>query len=418
MAVRAAELIAGAISNVSRRKLRGALTVIAVFIGAFTLALTSGVGAGVRGYIDAQVKSMGASETLFVSSKNEKVATGDLATYDPNATSRGNQVLVTDTDLRIIRDADGVISAEFAPAVSPSYIQHGDGTRFVFTLGDSIPDMTFTLAAGDQLDYGAADRELVMPRSMLDDLGFHNAGAAVGADVTIGIQDVVGDTHDIDARVVGVIEQTLLADSPRGNAALMDALYDAQMTGAPAAERDAFPGIVAQAADIDVATRALTAEGYSVSSLADQLGDFQSVVDGIVLVLNIFAALALLTAAFGIVNVLLMSVQERTREIGILRALGMSRIQIFIQIALEAVWIAVLGAALAIGAAYAVGLVISGPLATELGLGSLAGLQLITITPEAVVIEVVIIVSIALIAAILPASRAAKLDPIEAIRHE
>lgn len=416
MAVRLPELIGGAIANVSRRKLRATLTVIAVFIGAFTLALTSGIGTGVRQYIDAQVQTMGAAETLFVSAVDDKVDPGDLRPFDPDET--GSTATVGADDLRTVRALDAVDAAELAPAIQTSFIRHGDGQAYRFGLGDSIPGMTFSLVAGDQLDYDGAAPELVLPESYLDDLGFDTPADAVGEDVVIGVRDVTGTLHDVDVSVVGVIEPTLLTDAPRGNYALTVALFDAQSTGLPDDLRDAYPGLVAEVSDVTAATEQLEDAGYQVSSLRDQLGEFQNVVDGIVLVLNIFAVLALLTAAFGIVNVLLMSVQERTREIGILRALGMSRAQIFAQIAIEAVWIALLGAVLAVLAAIGVGAAVSGPLATVLGVDALTGLTLIAFTPDAVITEIVVIVLIALVAALLPAARAARLDPIEAMRNE
>ena len=67
----------------------------------------------------------------------------------------------------------------------------------------------------------------------------------------------------------------------------------------------------------------LTDAGYDSTTVEEQLGSFKAVIDGIVLVLNAFAVIALLAASFGIVNTLLMSVQERTREIGLMKAMGM-----------------------------------------------------------------------------------------------
>lgn len=415
MAVRAGELVTDGIVNAGRRKLRGTLTVVAVFIGAFTLALTTGIGTGVRAYIDTQLESMGAENTLFVSAAVEHVDEGDLVEYrqgDPPGAAA-----VDENDLAVVEGLAGVGTAALVPSVTPTFITAPGSAEFVFDLGDSIPGMAFSIVAGEQLDYDAAEPQIALPESYLDDLGFDSAGDAVGSTVTIGIQDGVGGMHRVEATVAGVIARTLLEDLPRGNQQLVQDLYDAQTTGMPSEQRGQFPGLVVQASDIEVATDALTDAGYAVSSLSDQLGEFQSVVDGIVLVLNIFAVLALLTAAFGIVNVLLMSVQERTREIGILRALGMPRWQVFALIAVEAAWIAFLGAVLAVAAAVAAGYAISGPLAEALEL-RLEGLRLIAFTPEAIVGEIALIVVIALVAAILPAARAARLDPIEAIRYE
>ena len=75
---------------------------------------------------------------------------------------------------------------------------------------------------------------------------------------------------------------------------------------------------------------------------------FKSVIDGIVLVLNAFAVIALIAAGFGIVNTLFMSVQERTREIGLMKAMGMASGRVFGLFSLEAVFIGFLGSAIGV----------------------------------------------------------------------
>ncbi|OUE29672.1 ABC transporter permease YtrF precursor [Clavibacter michiganensis] len=415
MSVRSGELLRDSFVNMGRRKLRTGLSVLAVFIGAFTLALTSGVGTGINQYIDAQLSALGAEDTLFVSSGVDQPAPGDLAEYS-SGEEPGASVVTAD-DLDRVTGLQGVSEGSLVPAVQTEYIARDGGDRYQFTLGDSVPGMRFDAVAGGQLDYGSARSEIVLPVSYLDDLGYGAAEDAVGTEVAIGVRDFANETREVRATVAGVINRTILEDSPRGNQALMDTLHEQQMAGAPTEEQGRFPGLVVQASDVVTARESIEGAGYRVSSLDDQLGEFQSVVDAIILVLNVFAVLALVTAAFGIVNTLLMSVQDRTREIGILRAMGIGRRQVFAMFALEAAWMALLGAVLAILAAVAVGSSISGPLAEALDV-DLVGLTLVAFTPEAIVAEIVLIVAIALVAAVMPALRASKLDPIEAIRHE
>ena len=149
----------------------------------------------------------------------------------------------------------------------------------------------------------------------------------------------------------------------------------------------------------------------------DQIGTFQSVIDGIILVLNAFAVIALLAAGFGIINTLLMSVQERTREIGLMKAMGMSGGRIFALFSTEAVFIGFLGSAIGAGVAMLVGGIISQVLADGL-LADLAGLQILTFTPGAIVTVLLLVMGIAFIAAVLPASRAARQSPIDSLRYE
>lgn len=88
--------------------------------------------------------------------------------------------------------------------------------------------------------------------------------------------------------------------------------------------------------------------GYTGSTLEDQLGTITAVIDGIVLVLNGFAVIALVAAGIGIVNTLFMAVQERTREVGLMKAMGLSSGRVFSLFSIEAVVIGLVGSALGV----------------------------------------------------------------------
>ena len=112
-----------------------------------------------------------------------------------------------------------------------------------------------------------------------------------------------------------------------------------------------------------------------------------------------------------------MSVQERTREIGLMKAMGMSGGRIFALFSTEAVFIGFLGSAIGAGVAMLVGGIISQVLADGL-LADLAGLRILIFTPGAIVTVLLLVMGIAFIAAVLPASRAARQNPIDSLRYE
>jgi putative ABC transport system permease protein len=169
--------------------------------------------------------------------------------------------------------------------------------------------------------------------------------------------------------------------------------------------------------DIAAVKSDLQADDLAGQTIEDQLGVVQTVINGIIGVLSAFAVVALLAASFGIVNTLLMSVQERTREIGLMKAMGMSNGRVFALFSLEAAVIGLLGATIGALAAILVGSAIANVAADTL-LADLPGLRILLFDPVNVIAVVGIITVIAFLSGVLPARRAARQNPIESLRYE
>lgn len=157
--------------------------------------------------------------------------------------------------------------------------------------------------------------------------------------------------------------------------------------------------------------------GYSARTYQDAIGVFKQVISGIIATMSFFAAIALLAASFGIINTLFMAVQERTKEIGLMKAMGMRRGRIFLLFSIEAMLIGFWGSLLGILAAIGIGQIANKIVSTTI-LKDLPGFALLIFPWPALLQTVLLIMLIAFLAGTLPARRAARQNPIDALRYE
>lgn len=434
----AVDLLGSAVSNTFRAKTRTLLTILAIFVGAFTLTLTQGLGTGINAYIDDTVTSVGASDVMTVtkpSASTDPIGSADdgPAEYDPDTVASGQAgppgatvVALSTDDIDTLEGVDGVLKVEATKSISADYVEGAGDTKYVASVGALVAGQAIQLTAGEEPDDASDTLEVVIPVTYVEPLGYETDDDAIGGTVTLAVTDATRTQHTVEAEIVGVAEESVA--SPTGarltpNSALTDELFALQNTGLPADQTDRYAQasvwFADDATDADIAALKdrLADDGYSGVTVADQLGTLKTVIDGIVLVLNAFAVIALLAASFGIVNTLFMSVQERTREIGLMKAMGMGSGKVFGLFSLEAAFIGFLGSAIGAGLAMLAGNVISSALSTTL-LANLPGLTLIAFDPVSIAVVILVVMVIAFLAGTLPAARAAKADPVESLRYE
>jgi putative ABC transport system permease protein len=245
----------------------------------------------------------------------------------------------------------------------------------------------------------------------------------VGKTVSIGVAEYSGAIREVQAVVAGIQTETILASGAALNPALAEAIDNIQNTGKPA-EMAALSALATahfdpalEAAAIDGIKAELAGKGFVALTVADQIGVIQSVISGITGILNAFAVIALIAAGFGIINTLFMSVQERTREIGLMKAMGMGGGRIYTLFSLEAVFIGLLGSLIGAVAAVATGTVANTYL-TGTVVADLEGLQVLRFAPAPMALVILLVMLIAFLAGTLPARRAARQNPIDALRYE
>lgn len=431
------DLLITASSSLLRSKLRTLLTIIAIFIGAMTITLTNGIGTGIKSYLNKQIGDLGATNVLTIQLANKKTSGPSAANsapvpYNPNhktAVASGyrggqaHQLIMTSKDINTIKAIPNITSVEPERAISPDYIM-GTGGKYQIAIQQQFGVTTADMLAGSGVNDNSSQSQITVPANYVSSLGYPNDQAIIGKTVTIGITSAEGKQSTVSATVTGVQQKTLIGTSGAFvNIALANQLYAIQSTGLPPATVNAFTTVDATfppnltTAQITNIKNALSAKGYTGTTIKDRENTVFTALNVIIIVFDMFGAIALLAASFGIINTLFMSVQERTKEIGLMKALGMSPRRIFTLFSIEAVLIGFWGSVLGVGFAALIGKIVN-TIGAHGFLKDFTGLSLLTFPLSTIAIVVVGIMLIAFLAGTLPALRASKKDPINALRYE
>jgi len=425
------DIVLTANANMFRSKARTILTVIAIIIGAMTITLTNGIGTGVKSYLNQQLGNLGATNVLYITQKAP--AGGGIGSgptkYNAGtgATSIGRlgqarQMLDT-KDLAAIKAVPGITSVQASYSPTPDYIQ-GTAGKWQLSLAEQSGATTAKMATGQGVDDNNSANQISIPLSYVTPLGYANNQAAIGQTVAIAVTNAYGAQSTVKATVTGVQDKSLLGQSMLyGNTSLIEQLNNTQNVGIPPALADTFATATAifpgnyTPTHITALESTLKDKGYTAKTIKDEESTIFTAVNAVIVVLDIFGVIALLAASFGIVNTLLMSVQERTKEIGLMKALGMSSRRVFLLFSIEAVLIGFWGSVLGVGIAALFGSVIN-VIGRHAFLKNLPGFSLLTFPLSTVVVVIVVIMLIAFLAGTLPAIRASRKNPIEALRYE
>jgi putative ABC transport system permease protein len=422
------DILGSATSNMLRSKVRTILTIIAIFIGAFTITLTIGISSGIAAYIDKQLGNIGAENVLLVQPKVDGGIGSGPKKYDPDKINDAQIVregaILTGKDIAKVKTQEGIIDAQPIKAPIPDYVSGSNGEKYQISTRSFIDSTTLDLAAGKLPDNSAQGAEILLPVEFVTPLGFSSSESAVGKTLTFAVSSPLGKQETLTAIICGVQQQSLLSEGgASANKVLINQLSDLQNEGLPSNIADKYFGISAQFASdttkdgLQKIKDGLDKKGYTARTVEDQIGILKQVIDALTYVLVFFGAIALLAASFGIINTLFMSVQERTKEIGLMKAMGMSRSKVFLLFSVEAILLGFWGSLVGVIAAFGMG-----QLANKLASGSflkdLPGFTLTVFPLLSVAAIMVAIMLIAFLAGTLPARRAAKQDPIDALRYE
>ena len=291
-----------------------------------------------------------------------------------------------------------------SPNVSVTLPIEGAGYSF------SGVDPSYQEIASVELETGRfveGDNELVLTAATARDLLNSGPEASVGETVTLG-----GEEY----RVVGISRESTgggFAAQPASSYMIVDdalALSGAENVSQIVALAKNPDAVAAAADDISAELKARHggAQDFSVTTQAQLLSSFTQITAILTIGLAGIAGISLLVGGIGVMNIMLVSVTERTREIGVRKALGASNTDVLSQFLLEAVLLSVFGGLVGIG----VGVGVSALLPT------LSANLPTAVTLNSVLIATGASVLIGVVFGVLPAYRSASLQPVEALRRE
>ena len=428
------DMIGTSASNLWRNKGRTFLTVIAIFIGAFTITLTSAVNSGVNDYINRQLSIFGKENkgVQIVKKVEMNGISGGLKEYKEGETG-GNQdqsiystPSLAKSDIEKLKKIEGLENVKPAENILGDYIEGANGKKFVagnITSINENTDIKLDIKAGKDI---STKNEAVISQDYIENLGFKNAENALGKTIKMQFSNQFnGEKKVYDFKISGVMNKSLVQNQLTViSNEFKKEILAFQQKNMPEAQKEKYFAATAtlkpdfrNEEKLQMVKNAGDKEKYTITTYADQIKNLTNVVNAITGGLTVFGAIALLAASFGIINTLYMSVRERTREIGLMKAMGLSNGKIFQLFSIEAILIGVIGSILGIVLASLAGAALNN-FATANFLKGLEGFELTKFTLQNNTAITIAIALVSFLAGALPSRSASKKDPIEALRYE
>ena len=404
------QAILEALGSLNANKMRSGLTILGIVIGVAAVIAMLAVGAGAQQTITGSISGIG-SNLLFVFSGNmtEEVRNGEPLTL---------------TDAEALRDQ---FQAPSVAAVAPIIQGNGEivfgGERVSTTLYGITPDYI------QVRNYSLTEGEFITDTHLNERASVVLLGPDV-ANKLFGRRDgIVGESVRIEGqpfRVIGI-----LASKGGSSFGSQDDVAMVPMTTAQTRlihrDRGRVDVIYAQATNVDLVSQAsleiadilrqrhnvkLGADDFTVFTQQDFVATAQTITSVLTIFLGGIAGISLLVGGIGIMNIMLVSVTERTREIGLRKALGARRRDILIQFLTESSLLAMIGGLVGIGFGWLISFVV----------GLIAAVNDTPLTPQigldAILLATLFSTAVGLFFGIYPANRAASLEPVEALRYE
>ncbi|MCA9397770.1 ABC transporter permease [candidate division WWE3 bacterium] len=397
--------IRSALTSIWNHKVRSLLTVLGVVIGVSSVTTLVSLGQGLKNDVSSLIQGFGTNVIVVVS-----------GSFDESQGAQINPANIISGDILTLEDIDDIAAMPEIKAVTPISLVGGalkyEEESYAPTFFGVFPNVleafeVLELEKGQTFNSRDAGDVIVLAGKVAE--GLFGTKDPIGKKVLLGEREleVIGVLGESTSASIFGSEFDNIAAIPFDTATDINDGEVSIMRIVMRASDDADVSAVKE----EVTTRILDnhdgEEDFTVLTQDDMLALFNQFLDLSTALVSAIAAISLIVGGIGIMNIMLVTVTERTREIGLRKAVGATKFAIMMQFLTEAIVITFVGGLIGLGVSVAAGLVVASqtPLQPE-------------ITLQVVLTAIGISSVIGVIFGLWPALRAANKDPIEALRYE